>query len=61
MNKRRLPGKVRVKSVEGSAKHDDDFEPIDELVEFNIKDSEKIVTVRILDDEGWEPDEFFTL
>ena len=36
-----------------------DYEEVDELVEFDLGDVEKAITIQIFDDDVWEPDEDF--
>ncbi|KAK7592838.1 hypothetical protein V9T40_007590 [Parthenolecanium corni] len=53
--------KVRVDSVDGSAKQGEDYVPIREVLIFSPFENEKKVTVKIIDDNKWEPDEEFFL
>lgn len=48
-----------MRTVDGDAKDGEDYEGIDEEVKFNAKDAEAEVAVKIIDDDGWEPDEDF--
>jgi len=51
--------KVRVETIDGSAKEQEDYEPLNELLTFEPKEYEKEVSVKIVDDNQWEPDEEF--
>ncbi|KAK6626785.1 hypothetical protein RUM44_009262 [Polyplax serrata] len=53
--------KVRVESVDGSAKVNEDYVKVDEIITFEPGVSEKQVLVHIIDDNKWEPDEEFFL
>lgn len=59
LNKSKIAATVHVRTVNGDAVAGDDYEPIDEEVNFKSGQSEAEVAVRIIDDEGWEPDEDF--
>ena len=49
----------RVETIDGSAKEQEDYEPLNELLTFEPKEYEKEVSVKIVDDNQWEPDEEF--
>lgn len=51
--------KVRVETIDGSAKEQEDYEPLNELLTFEPDVREKEVSVNIVDDNQWEPDEEF--
>lgn len=50
-----------MRSIDGSAKAQEDYIPIDSIFTFESGEREKKVTVRIVDDNKWEPDEEFFL
>lgn len=53
--------KVKIDSVDGSAKQGEDYVPVREILTFSPYESEKKVPVKIIDDNKWEPDEEFFL
>ncbi|KAL0275303.1 UNVERIFIED_CONTAM: hypothetical protein PYX00_003196 [Menopon gallinae] len=53
--------KVRVETVDGSAKANEDYIPIDQVIVFASGECEKQIEVTIVDDNKWEPDEEFFL
>jgi len=54
--------RVNVHTIEGTAKNNDDFEPIlHHEVVFEPYVFEQSVSVRIVDDNQWEPEEYFYL
>lgn len=60
-NKLDTAGRVRVCTIDQEAKAGDDYEKVDEILEFTgqEKDGLKYITVTINDDDNWEPDEDF--
>jgi hypothetical protein len=48
-----------VRTVEDTAKAVEDYIPIDEVFEMSVEETTKIVDVKIVNDQGWEPDEDF--
>lgn len=60
-NKLSQPGSVRVCTIDQEAKDGDDYEKVDTVLRFdgNEKDGLKFITVKINDDDNWEPDEDF--
>lgn len=50
---------VKVHTIEGSAEEVADYEPIDKILTFNPGETKKVITVNIVDDDQWEPDENF--
>lgn len=50
-----------MESVDGSAKVNEDYVKVDEIITFEPGVSEKQVLVHIIDDNKWEPDEEFFL
>ena len=58
-NKKGTAGRVRVRTKDKEAEAGKDYEAVDELLTFNKADMVKFVTVKINDDENWEPDEDF--
>lgn len=59
LNKKKTAAKVRVASIDAEAKAGDDYEAIDEVLEFKSGEGSKFVKVIINDDDNWEPDEDF--
>jgi solute carrier family 8 (sodium/calcium exchanger) len=59
INKTGEAGKVRVKTIDQEAKAGDDYEAVDEIVEFKNGDLQSNIVVKINDDDNWEPDEDF--
>ena len=59
LNKSGLKASIRVKTRDGTALHNEDYMPVDKVLNFEKKDSEQSVDIAIVDDEGWEPDEDF--
>ena len=59
VNKTKTACNVWVRTLAGDAEPELDYKPIDELVEFKKGQSDKQVSVQIVDDDGWEPDEDF--
>ena len=49
----------RVETIDGSAKEQEDYEPLNEMLTFEPDEREKEVSVKIVDDNQWEPDEEF--
>ena len=48
-----------VRTKDGDAQEELDYKAIDQEVHFKKGQSEEIVSVQIVDDDGWEPDEDF--
>ena len=59
LNKTGKKGSVRVRTIDAEAIAGDDYEAIDELLKFNEGEKEKYVSIKINDDDNWEPDEDF--
>lgn len=59
LNKTKAAGKVYVRTKDGDATAEDDYIPIDEVVNFKSGQTEAEVVVKIIDDDSWEPDEDF--
>ena len=59
LNKKKVPGKVRVVTIDAEAKAGDDYEKVDEVLTFNAGEGVKFIEVIINDDDNWEPDEDF--
>ena len=59
INKNKEAGEICVRTVDGDAVAEDDYYPIDEPISFKKGVGEAEVSVRIIDDDGWEPDEDF--
>ena len=53
--------KIRVQTVDGSAVQNEDYKPINQILTFQPKEKvkEKAITIDIVDDNKWEPDELF--
>lgn len=49
----------RVETIDGTAEAGSDYKPMKEFVEFAVNESLREVHVEIIDDDIWEPDEFF--
>ncbi|KAK7507405.1 hypothetical protein BaRGS_00001340 [Batillaria attramentaria] len=50
---------VGVETIDGTAESGEDYKPIKQLVTFGPNESLKDIFVEIVDDDIWEPDEFF--
>ncbi len=50
---------IGVRTVNGTANAGEDYVAVDEIIRMREEDREKSVRVKIIDDEGWEPDEDF--
>lgn len=59
LNKKRDAGAVRVTTVDGDAKANEDYIPFDGVIEFAKGEYTKTFDVGIKDDDNWEPDEDF--
>jgi len=59
INKTGEPGKVRVKTIDQEAKAGDDYEAVDEIIDFKSGELQNHINVKINDDDNWEPDEDF--
>ena len=59
LNKAKTAGELHVRTVDGDAKANDDYIPINEKIVFKSGQAEAEIRVKIIDDEGWEPDEDF--
>lgn len=59
INKSRNAAKVHVKTRADTATENEDYEGIDEVIEFKKGQSEVEVSIKIYDDDEWEPDEDF--
>ena len=59
LNKTKKPGKVRVRTVDGDAEAGKDYEAVDKILPFNNGQLEGEVSIKIVDDDNWEPDEDF--
>ena len=59
LNKTKQAGSIGVRTLDGDALADEDYTAIDEKVDFRSGQGEAEVSVKIIDDEGWEPDEDF--
>jgi len=58
-NKKGIACKVRVLTQDAEAIAGDDYEKVDEILEFKDKEKIKCIEVTINDDDNWEPDEDF--
>ena len=59
LNKRKLAGSIRVYTIDAEAKAGDDYEKIDEVIQFKKDEPHRFIEVKINDDDNWEPDEDF--
>ena len=59
LNKTEKAGTVQVRTKDGDAIAEDDYMPIDEKVTFKSGQADAEVSVKIIDDDQWEPDEDF--
>ena len=59
LNKKGVAGAVRVCTIDQEAKAGDDYEEVKETLEFKAGERTKFITVKIRDDDNWEPDEDF--
>lgn len=59
LNKTGKKGSVRVVTEDQEAIAGDDYEAVDQILEFNQGEKEKYIEVTINDDDNWEPDEDF--
>lgn len=59
VNKTKQARTIHVRTVDGDAVAEDDYYPIDEAITFSKGTTEAEVSVKIIDDDGWEPDEDF--
>ena len=59
LNKKGIAGKVFVRTVDAEAKAGEDYEKVEETLEFKDGESTKFIEVKINDDDNWEPDEDF--
>lgn len=58
-NKKKQQCSVRVVTIDAEAKAGDDYEKVDTILEFTPNDQYKFISVKINDDDNWEPDEDF--
>merc|ERR1711990_217742 len=58
-NKKKVAGRVRVMTVDAEAIAGDDYEKVDEILEFAAGQKTRHIEVKINDDDNWEPDEDF--
>ena len=61
MNKKERECSVRVKSRDDTATAGEDYDEVNELVEFTKSEKSKEILITIHDDDEWEPDEDFYL
>ena len=59
LNKKKIAGRVRVVTIDAEAKAGDDYEKVDEVLNFANGETHKFINVIINDDDNWEPDEDF--
>ena len=48
-----------VETIDGTAEAGDDYKPVKQLVVFKPKETVQDIFIEIVDDDVWEPDEFF--
>lgn len=53
--------KVKVETIDGTAQENEDYIPINQIIVFEPNETEKQITVEIVNDNQWEPDEEFFL
>lgn len=51
--------RVRVETIDGSAVEGEDYHAVNEILVFEPKETEKEISIAIIDDNQWEPDEEF--
>lgn len=59
VNKKGVAGKVRVLTIDAEAFAGDDYEKVDQILDFKAGEKMKYIDVIINDDDNWEPDEDF--
>jgi hypothetical protein len=59
INKNRCSGSVRVKTVDAEAMAGQDYEAFEKTINFKDGQESDSFEIKIIDDEGWEPDEDF--
>ena len=59
LNKKKAPGRVRVKTIDAEAKAGHDYETYDRVISFNSGSTREFVDIKIIDDDNWEPDKDF--
>jgi len=59
INKKGTACRVRAATMDAEAQAGDDYDAVDEIVEFKSGETQKYIEVGIHDDESWEPDEDF--
>jgi len=59
INKTGMPGRVRVQTIDAEARAGEDYEEVNEVLTFKKGDMQKHVSIKINDDDNWEPDEDF--
>jgi hypothetical protein len=60
-NKQGIAKIIVVKTIDAEATAGEDYEKVDQALEFKLGEKQKFIDVKIFDDEGWEPDEDFYL
>ena len=58
-NKKGMASSVRVCTIDAEAKAGDDYEEVKQTLEFKAGEFVKFISVKIRDDDNWEPDEDF--
>jgi solute carrier family 8 (sodium/calcium exchanger) len=59
LNKTREQCEVKVRTIDGDAKANEDYVPFDGIVKFSKGQEKSSIKVEIKDDDDWEPDEDF--
>jgi len=59
INKTGMPGRVRVQTIDAEARAGEDYEEVNEVLTFKKGDMQKHISIKINDDDNWEPDEDF--
>lgn len=58
-NKRGLAKTIQIKTIDAEATAGEDYEAVDTTLTFKAGEKSKFIDIKIMDDEGWEPDEDF--
>ncbi|XP_053387424.1 sodium/calcium exchanger 3-like isoform X2 [Mercenaria mercenaria] len=54
-----LPVAVKLETIDGTAEAVSDYVPVKTVVKFDANETSKDINIEIVDDDIWEPDEFF--
>lgn len=50
---------LRYETIDGTANRDEDYKHVQGVLVFEPSDTKKGITIEIIDDDDWEPDETF--